>query len=145
MRILNCEFKVRNEMPGNELVGKGDEYRSPKYEIVSHIRNFLVVKIFASLAGGVRYRDGSADILDGFISIERFQSLTEEGKILSLSFWRDESAIEEWRNTIEHRTAQKKGKEFLFRSYRIRIAQVVRDYTETDRDEAPSDSKKALA
>ena len=82
---------------------------------------------------------------DGFISIERFQSLTEEGKILSLSFWRDESAIEEWRNIIEHRTAQKKGKEFLFRSYRIRVAKVVRDYTGTDRDEAPSDSKKALA
>ena len=82
---------------------------------------------------------------DGFISIERFQSLTEEGKILSLSFWRDESAIEEWRNILQHRTAQKKGKEFLFRSYRVRVAKVVRDYTETDRDETPSDSEKAMA
>ena len=82
---------------------------------------------------------------DGFISIERFQSLTEEGKILSLSFWRDESAIEEWRNILEHRTAQKRGKKFLFRSYRIRVVKVVRDYTETCRDEAPSDSAKALA
>ena len=82
---------------------------------------------------------------DGFISIERFQSLTEEGKILSLSFWREESAIEEWRNILEHRTAQKKGKKFLFGSYRIRVAKVVRDYTDTDRDEAPSDSEKALA
>ena len=82
---------------------------------------------------------------DGFISIERFQSLTEEGKILSLSFWRDENSIAEWRNVLEHRNAQKKGKESLFRSYRIRVAEVVRDYTGTERNEAPSDSKKALA
>lgn len=81
---------------------------------------------------------------DGFISIERFQSLTEEGKILSLSFWRDERAIDEWRNIVEHRMAQKRGKKFLFRSYRIRVVNVVRDYTETRRDEAPSDSAKAL-
>jgi heme-degrading monooxygenase HmoA len=82
---------------------------------------------------------------DGFISMERFQSLTEEGKLLSLSFWRDESAIEEWRNILEHSMAQRKGKEFLFHSYRIRVAKVVRDYTETDRAGAPSDSGKALA
>ena len=82
---------------------------------------------------------------DGFISIERFQSLTVEGKILSLSFWRDENSIAEWRNVLEHRNAQKKGKESLFRSYRIRVAKVVRDYTETDRNEAPADSKGALA
>jgi len=82
---------------------------------------------------------------DGFISIERFQSLTEEGKILSLSFWRDEKAVEEWRNVLEHRMAQRRGKEFLFRSYRIRVAKVIRDYTETNRNEAPSDSKTALA
>ncbi len=78
---------------------------------------------------------------DGFISIERFQSLTEEGKILSLSFWRDEKAIDTWRNVLEHRAAQKKGKQYLFHSYRIRAARVVRDYTGTARDEAPSDSK----
>jgi len=76
---------------------------------------------------------------DGFISIERFQSLTREGKILSLSFWRDEASITKWRNMIEHRTGQKNGKEHLFESYRIRVAKVVRDYTESDRDEAPSD------
>jgi len=69
MGILNCEFKVKTEMLGDELVGKGDEYRSPKYEIVSHERNFLVVKIFSSLASGVGYRDGSADIIDGFIHL----------------------------------------------------------------------------
>ena len=82
---------------------------------------------------------------DGFISIERFQSLSEEGKILSLSFWHDEAAIEKWRNVPEHRDAQKRGKESLFDSYRIRVAKVVRDYTESDRSEVPSDSIKALA
>jgi len=81
---------------------------------------------------------------DGFISIERFQSLSEEGKILSLSFWQDEAAIEKWRNLLEHRAAQKKGRESLFHSYRIRVAQVVRDYTESDRSEAPLDSNDVL-
>ena len=81
---------------------------------------------------------------EGFISIERFQSLNEEGKILSLSFWDSEDSIEKWRNTLEHRAGQKKGKDSLFHSYRIRVAQVVRDYTESDRNEAPSDSNKEL-
>ena len=81
---------------------------------------------------------------EGFISIERFQSLTEEGKILSLSFWDSEEAIDDWRNILEHRSAQKKGKESLFHSYRIRVAQVVRDYTESNREEAPSDSNNVL-
>lgn len=78
---------------------------------------------------------------EGFLSIERFQSLVEEGKVLSLSFWTDEAAIEKWRNVIEHRLAQQKGKEVLFHSYRIRVAEVVRDYTESSRNEAPLDSK----
>ena len=79
---------------------------------------------------------------EGFISIERFKSITEEGKVLSLSFWKDEAAIEKWRNLLEHRVAQKKGKENLFHSYRIRVAEVVRDYTESNRNEAPPDSNK---
>ncbi len=81
---------------------------------------------------------------DGFISIERFQSLTDENKILSLSFWRDENAVAAWRNELEHRNAQKKGKESLFHSYRIRVAEIVRDYTATERDEVPADSKEIL-
>ncbi len=81
---------------------------------------------------------------DGFISIERFQSIADEGKVLSLSFWRDQESIEAWRNLMEHRFAQKQGKEALFHSYRIRVAEVVRDYTETDRAEAPADSNRAL-
>ncbi len=82
---------------------------------------------------------------EGFISIERFRSLNEAGKILSLSFWRDEASIEKWRNIAEHRAAQKKGRDSLFHSYRIRVARVLRDYTEYDRNEAPSDSNRALA
>ena len=80
----------------------------------------------------------------GFISIERFQSLTDEYKILSLSFWEDEDSIEDWRNLIEHRIAQGQGKNKLFMSYRIRVAEVKRDYTESNRKEAPQDSNKAL-
>lgn len=81
---------------------------------------------------------------DGFLSIERFQSFSDETKLLSLSFWRDEAAIEKWRNLLQHRSAQQKGKTALFHSYRIRVAEVVRDYTETDREQAPSDSNTVL-
>ncbi len=79
---------------------------------------------------------------EGFISIERFQSLLDEGKVLSLSFWESEQAIENWCNIHEHRMGQKAGREQLFHSYRIRIAKVMRDYTETKRDEAPKDSNE---
>ena len=80
----------------------------------------------------------------GFISIERFQSLGDVDKILSLSFWEDEASIETWRNEMEHRTAQKSGKDSLFESYRIRVAKVARDYTQVNRDNAPKDSNTAL-
>jgi pimeloyl-ACP methyl ester carboxylesterase/heme-degrading monooxygenase HmoA len=80
--------------------------------------------------------------IDGFISIERFQSLTNPDKILSLSFWRDEEAIRHWRNLEVHRTAQSKGREFVFKDYHLRIADVVRDYGMFDRTEAPADSKE---
>ena len=79
--------------------------------------------------------------IDGFISIERFSSLAEEGKLLSLSFWRDEKAIEEWRNIESHRLAQVKGREGVFLDYRLRVANVSRDYGMVDREQVPSDSK----
>src|SRR5258708_26027403 len=79
--------------------------------------------------------------MDGFISIERFQSLSDESKLLSLSFWRDEAAVATWRNVERHRTAQKRGREGVFRDYRLRIAHVVRDYGLTERAEAPADSR----
>lgn len=75
--------------------------------------------------------------IDGFISIERFASLTEEGKVLSLSFWRDEAAINAWREHRDHRDAQRKGRDDVFDDYRLRVAAVVRDYGMFERDEAP--------
>ncbi|OQP59882.1 antibiotic biosynthesis monooxygenase [Niastella vici] len=79
--------------------------------------------------------------VDGFISIERFQSLANNGKILSLSFWRDEESIEKWRNMELHRFAQARGRKDVFRDYRLRIAGVIRDYGLVNRIEAPADSK----
>ncbi|RUY33328.1 antibiotic biosynthesis monooxygenase, partial [Mesorhizobium sp. M7A.F.Ca.CA.001.13.2.1] len=81
------------------------------------------------------------DGIDGFLSIERFQSLADPNRILSLSFWRDEEAVKDWRNTEEHRQAQKAGRGGIFAGYRLRIAHVVRDYGLTERDEAPADSR----
>ncbi|RUU85206.1 MULTISPECIES: antibiotic biosynthesis monooxygenase [unclassified Mesorhizobium] len=81
------------------------------------------------------------DGIDGFLSIERFQSLADPNRILSLSFWRDEEAVKAWRNTEEHRQAQKAGRGGIFTGYRLRIAHVVRDYGLTERDEAPRDSR----
>src|SRR5437870_8336467 len=75
--------------------------------------------------------------IDGFISVERFESLTQPGKILSLSFWRDEAAVARWRRHEEHRAAQRAGRAGIFRSYRLRVAQIVRDYGMDDRAQAP--------
>lgn len=81
--------------------------------------------------------------IDGFISIERFQSLSNPGKLLSLSFWKDEQAIAEWRNLEIHRMAQAKGRSGMFKDYRLRIVTVVRDYGMFDRREEPADSQRA--
>jgi heme-degrading monooxygenase HmoA len=75
--------------------------------------------------------------IDGFVSIERFTSLSQDGKILSLSFWRDEAAIARWREQEQHRAAQSAGREVIFRDYRIRVAAVVRDYGMDERAQAP--------
>jgi heme-degrading monooxygenase HmoA len=79
--------------------------------------------------------------IDGFISIERFESLTEPGKILSLSFFRDEAAVAAWRKTEDHRRAQAAGRSGIFANYRLRVASVIRDYGMHDREQAPSDSQ----
>ncbi|MEP6790396.1 MAG: antibiotic biosynthesis monooxygenase [Ramlibacter sp.] len=81
--------------------------------------------------------------MDGFISIERFQSLTEPDKLLSLQFWRDESCLTAWRNLEAHRAAQAAGRKTMFRDYRLRIAEVIRDYSLVERAEAPADSRQA--
>jgi heme-degrading monooxygenase HmoA len=79
--------------------------------------------------------------MDGFISIERFESLTQPGKILSLSFWRDEAAVERWRNMEAHREVQAAGRAGIFRTYRLRVASVLRDYGMEERAQAPADSR----
>jgi len=97
-----------------------------------------------------RYLDIAAQLrplldgIDGFLSIERFESLNEPGKILSLSFWRDEAAVQAWRQSEMHRAAQALGRSEVFADYRLRIAGVVRDYGMRDRAEAPDDSRRAL-
>jgi len=85
-----------------------------------------------------------AEGVDGFISVERFESLTTPGKLLSLSFWRDETALDEWRRLSAHRNAQKAGCDIMFDDYRLRVVSVIRDYGMFEREEAPDDSKEAL-
>lgn len=83
--------------------------------------------------------------IDGFISVERFASLTDESKLLSLSFWRDEDAVKRWRNLESHRAAQARGRGGVFAQYRLRVAGVSRDYGMSERKEAPQDSRKVHA
>lgn len=82
--------------------------------------------------------------LDGFVSVERFQSLSQPGKFLSLSFWRDEAAVRAWRTHEAHRASQQAGRDGVFADYRLRVAAVVRDYGLRDRLQTPADSRAAL-
>jgi heme-degrading monooxygenase HmoA len=93
---------------------------------------------YLDAAAGLRPR--LADI-PGFIAIERFASLTNPDKVLSLSFWRDEEAVRQWRNLPAHRAVQKAGRSHIFQDYRLRVAKVLRDYGKTDRSQAPEDSR----
>src|SRR6202167_3482831 len=94
-------------------------------------------KAYLDLAAALR---PTLEQIDGFISVERFESLTEPGKILSLSVFRDEAAVAAWRNVEAHRRAQAKGRGEAFANYRLRIAAVIRDYGMADRAQAPKDS-----
>jgi heme-degrading monooxygenase HmoA len=93
---------------------------------------------YLAIAADLRAR---LERIDGFISVERFESLSEPGKILSLSFFRDEAAVSAWRNTVEHRAAQTAGRNAIFGDYRLRVAEVVRDYGMSARDQVPPDSR----
>lgn len=95
---------------------------------------------YLDLAAGLR---PLLQTVDGFISVERFESLSEPGKLLSLSFWRDEDAVTAWRTLGEHRMAQAQGRAGIFTDYRLRITGVIRDYGMAERAEAPADSKGA--
>lgn len=98
-------------------------------------------------AGRERYLELAAELksqlerMDGFLSIERFQSLSQPDKLLSLSFWRDEAAVETWRRLESHRGAQSEGRGGVFLDYRLRVAHVVRDYGLNAREQAPEDSR----
>lgn len=93
-----------------------------------------------------RYFDIAADLkpqleqVDGFISVERFESLAQPGKFLSLSYWRDEESVRAWRTHTRHREGQREGRALVFDDYRIRVAAVLRDYRMRERDQAPADS-----
>jgi len=93
---------------------------------------------YLSIAAGLRPQ---LEAIDGFIGVERFQSLTQPGKLLSLSFWRDEAAVRRWREVEAHRAAQQAGRGQHFADYRLRVAQVLRDYGLLEREQAPADSQ----
>ena len=93
---------------------------------------------YLSIAAGLREHLRN---IPGFISIERFQSLADPAKMLSLSFWEDEESIARWRNLEAHRAAQSRGRDSLFKEYRIRVGSIMRDYSLTNRAQAPEDSR----
>jgi len=97
-------------------------------------------ELYADLAAALGPQLAS---VDGFISVERFASLAEPGKVLSLSFWRDEEAVRSWRNRPSHRATQARGRGGVFTDYRLRVAAVLRDYGLRERVQAPEDSRDA--
>ena len=94
---------------------------------------------YFQLAGQLR---ADLEKIDGFVSVERFESVTQKGKFVSLSFWRDEEAVRRWRAVETHRGAQAKGRAGIFSDYRLRVAAVIRDYGLREREEAPADSRQ---
>lgn len=107
----------------------------------------VIFEVFPAEGKRQEYLDTAAALrpllekVDGFISIERFESLYTPGKLLSLQFWRDEAALTTWRNVEAHRAAQEHGRGGLFDDYRLRVATVVRDYGMFEREQAPPDSR----
>jgi heme-degrading monooxygenase HmoA len=97
------------------------------------------LETYLEIAAGLKKE---LDKMDGFISIERFQSLSTPGKVLSLSFWENENAVKAWRNMEAHREAQAAGRKSVFKDYHLRIAHVIRDYGMHNRTEAPVDSRE---
>ncbi len=109
----------------------------------------IIFEVFPASGRKAEYLDIAAKIrpdleqVEGFISVERFQSLTDPDKILSISFFENEDAVRRWRETADHRAAQAAGRGGVFSDYRLRVAHVLRDYGMFDRDDAPADSRAA--
>jgi len=107
----------------------------------------VIFEVWPAEDGMDRYLDLAAALreelqqIDGFISVERFQSLSAPGKLLSLSFFENEAAVNAWRNRPKHRATQAMGRAGIFADYRLRVAQVLRDYGLNERAEAPADSR----
>ena len=110
----------------------------------------VLFEVTPTAEGKVRYLELAAQLklllsdAKGFIHSERFSSLNEEGKLLSLSVWENETAATNWRNQLNHRDSQKKGHNSLFEKYKISVAAVIREYTQNDRKQAPEDSNSFL-
>ena len=111
--------------------------------------NILVLfEVKPAKAGMQKYLDLAAMLkpmlagFEGFIRSERFSSLNEDGKLLSMNVWTDEAAVERWRNVMQHRMSQKEGRDKLFESYKITVCSEIRSYTDTERAQAPQDSNQ---
>jgi heme-degrading monooxygenase HmoA len=110
----------------------------------------VIFEVFPAEGQRQRYLEIAAalradlETADGFVSVERFESLTTPGNLLSISFWRDEAAVAAWRAQARHRSAQAAGRSGIFSGYRLRVAAVLRDYGMDERAEAPADSLVAL-
>ncbi len=105
----------------------------------------VIFEVTPTSSGKDEYLNIAADLkphltgITGFISIERFQSLNNPDKILSLSFWEDKTAVSQWRKEMHHKDAQHQGRHHLFDDYRLRVASVLRDYGMNERDQVPTD------
>ena len=108
----------------------------------------VLFEVKPAKAGMQKYLDLAAMLkpmlagFEGFIRSERFSSLNEDGKLLSMNVWTDEAAVERWRNVMQHRMSQKEGRDKLFESYKITVCSEIRSYTDTERAQAPQDSNQ---
>ena len=118
------------------------------YQLKNKKMTAVIFEAFPAEGKWDKYLDMAARLrpqlntIKGFVSIERFQSISDPNKVLSLSFWEDEESVKQWRNIEWHRQAQEAGRYSVFNDYRLRVAAVVRDYSMTNRAEAPADSKQ---
>ena len=102
----------------------------------------VLFEVTPTAEGKVRYLELAAQLklllsdAKGFIHSERFSSLNEEGKLLSLNVWENEESVKKWRNELHHRMSQSEGRERLFENYRITVAYVIREYDDYNRREA---------